>query len=259
MCCRVSHHEEETIPPRLYDGGQQIPRSENQDYLGVTINNKLSWKPHITKIKNKANNTLGMIGRNLHAAPQQVRNQAHEALVGPTLEYATCAWAPHTKLDIQAVEQFQRAADRYVCGDYRRRSSVTVMINKIEWDTQRRTLRDQPMFYKVYHGQVGISPLPPSMLRTTGQGVSTTDYPGKLLALSTLLCSLHTCVECYTQECRYCSHCESISISSATSDQNTLDTSLPVLALRGTFLSVLITRPDPLCQSALVKRTLYFL
>ena len=144
--------------------GQQIPRCENQDYLGVTINHKLSWKPHITKIKNKANRTLGLIRRTLHAAPQQVRKQAYEARVRPTLEYATCAWAPHTKLDIQAVEQVQRAAARYVCGDYRRRSSVTAMINRIEWDTlhTRRTLRDQTMFYKVYHGQVGIS-LPPSI------------------------------------------------------------------------------------------------
>ena len=62
--------------PFLHDylmDGQQIPRCENQDYLGVTINHKLSWKPHITKIKNKANRTLGLIRRTLHAAPQQVR------------------------------------------------------------------------------------------------------------------------------------------------------------------------------------------
>ena len=190
--------------PFLHDylmDGQQIPRCENQDYLGVTINHKLSWKPHITKIKNKANRTLGLIRCTLHAAPQQVRKQAYEALVWPTLEYATCAWAPHTKLDIQAIEQVQRAAARYVCGDYRRRSSVTAMINKIEWDILhiRRTLRDQTMFYKVYHGQVGIS-LPPSMLRTTGQGVSTSSSCGlsqQTVTLSTLLlCLLHSAYPC---------------------------------------------------------------
>ena len=113
--------------------------------------------------------------------------------------------------------------------------------NKIEWDTLhiRRTLRDQTMFYKVYHGQVGIS-LPPSLHLCCGQQdkvsprVQAADYPSKLLTLSTLLLrSLHTRVECSTHECRYCSHCESISISSAASDQNTLDTSLPFLALHG--------------------------
>ena len=81
-----------TKKPFLHDylmDGQQIPRCENQDYLGVTINHKLSWKPHITKIKNKANRTLGLIRRTLHAAPQQVRKQTYEALVRPTLEYTT--------------------------------------------------------------------------------------------------------------------------------------------------------------------------
>ena len=111
--------------------GQQIPRSENQDYLGVTINNKLSWKPHITKTKNKANRTLGLIRRTLHAAPQQVRKQAHEALFRPTLEYATCDWAPHTKLDIQDVEQVQRAAARYYV-EIIAVGQVSIMINKIE-------------------------------------------------------------------------------------------------------------------------------
>ena len=34
-------------------GSQQIPRTDNQDYLGVTINSKLLWPPHINKVQNK--------------------------------------------------------------------------------------------------------------------------------------------------------------------------------------------------------------
>ena len=32
---------------------KKIPRTDNHDYLGVTINSKLSWKPHINKVQNK--------------------------------------------------------------------------------------------------------------------------------------------------------------------------------------------------------------
>ena len=154
--------------------GQQIPRNDNQEYLGATINTKLSWTPHISKVKTKANRMLGLIRRTLHAAPQQVRKQAYEALVRPTQEYATCAWSPHTKTGIQTVEQVQRTAARYVIGDYRRTSSVTAMLKKLEWDTlhTRRILRDMTMFYKVYHGHVGI-PFPSHIQaadkRTRGQ------------------------------------------------------------------------------------------
>ena len=71
--------------------GELVPRTDNQDYLGVTINSKLSWKSHISKVTKKANKTLGLIKRTLHAAPKQVRKAAYEALVRPSLKYATCA------------------------------------------------------------------------------------------------------------------------------------------------------------------------
>ena len=139
--------------------GQEIPRRDKYDYLGVTIDPKLSWKDHISRVCGKANRTLGLVKRTLHAAPQQVRKTAYETLVRPSLEYATCAWLPHTQSAIKKVEQVQLAATRFVCGDYRRRSSVTSMCSTLEWDTleQRRRLRDVTLFYKIKHGLVGIT------------------------------------------------------------------------------------------------------
>ena len=89
-----------------YMDDQQIPRTDNQDYLRITINAKLSWLPHIIKVQKKARKTLGLIKRTLHVA---VRKTAYEVLVRPTLEYASCAWSPHTKTNIQKVEQVQRS------------------------------------------------------------------------------------------------------------------------------------------------------
>ena len=98
--------------------GEKIPRTDNHDYLGVTINSKLSWKPHINKVQNKASRTLGLIKGTLHATSRPVRKTAYEALVRPTLEYATCAWSPYTNVDTQKIERVQRAAARFVVGDY---------------------------------------------------------------------------------------------------------------------------------------------
>ena len=130
-------------------GSQQIPRTDNQDYLGVTINTKLSWQPHINKVQNKASKTLGLLKRTLHAAPPQVRQTAYEVLVRPTLEFATCAWAPHTKTGIQTIERVQRSAARFVTGDYRRTSSVSDMCTNLMWNSlyTRRRIRDATMFF----------------------------------------------------------------------------------------------------------------
>ena len=112
-------------------GSQHIPRTDNQDNLGVTISTKLSWQPHINKVQNKASKTLGLLKRTLHAAPPQVRQTAYEVLVRPKLEFATCAWAPHTKTGIQTIERVQRSAARFVTGDYHITSGVSDMCTNL--------------------------------------------------------------------------------------------------------------------------------
>ena len=51
------------------------------------------------------------------------------------MEYATTAWASHTKKVINKLENVQRSAARFVSNDYRRTSSVTSMIQKVGWQT----------------------------------------------------------------------------------------------------------------------------
>ena len=116
-------------------GSQQIPGTDNQDYLGVTINIKLSWQPLMNKVQNKASKTLGLFQRTLYAAPPQVRQTACEVLVRPTLEFATVAWEPHTKTGIQTIERVQRSAVRFVTSDYRRTSSVSDMCTNLIWNS----------------------------------------------------------------------------------------------------------------------------
>ena len=116
-------------------GSQQIPGTDNQDYLGVAINTKLSWQPLINKVQNKASNTLGFFQRTLYAAPPQVRQTAYEVLVRPTLEFATGDWEPHTKTGIQTIDRVQRSAVRLVTRDYRRTSSVSDMFTNLIWNS----------------------------------------------------------------------------------------------------------------------------
>ena len=129
-------------------GSQQIPRTDNQDYLGVTINTTLSWQPHINKVQNKVSKTLGLLNRTLRAASPQLRQTTYEVLVRPTLETATCAWAPHAKTGIQTIERIQRSSARFLIGDYRRTSRVSDMCTNLMWNSlyTRRRVRDGVFF-----------------------------------------------------------------------------------------------------------------
>ncbi len=130
------------------------------------ISSSLTWKDQSTKVRNKAKHTLGLVKRTLHAADRSVRKTTYEMLVRPPLEYATCAWSPHTQKDKQCRENIQWAAARFVCSDYGKWSSITQMMDQLGWDrlTTRRLCRDATMLYKVVYSKVGI-PLPDFIVR----------------------------------------------------------------------------------------------
>ena len=52
--------------------------------LGVYLQNKLSWTPHIDYITHKSNHLLGLLKRNLKNSP---RIYAYKQLVLPSIEY----------------------------------------------------------------------------------------------------------------------------------------------------------------------------
>ena len=97
-----------------------------QPYLGVTITETLSWKTHITNVKNRANKTLGFIKRNLNSCPEKTKAQAYISLIRPTLEYGCAAWDYHRKFKLDCLEQVQRHAARFAMKTcYREEGCVT--------------------------------------------------------------------------------------------------------------------------------------
>ena len=89
-------------------------------------------------------------------------------LVRPQLEYAACAWNPHTSRNINIIESVQRQAACFVTHQYNRQASVTSMLAELGWDTlqTRRTIPQEEMFYKVHRGLVNIH-MPQDISRTT--------------------------------------------------------------------------------------------
>ena len=58
-------------------------------YLGVNINNKLSWNDHISSMLKKAHSTFGFIQRNVSSCPIDTREMCTKKLVRPLVEYGT--------------------------------------------------------------------------------------------------------------------------------------------------------------------------
>ena len=62
-----------------------------------------------------------------------LRRRKQLPLVRPLLEFSSAAWDPHLAKDVHQFECVQRRAARFVMNDYCRTTSVTSLLNQLEW------------------------------------------------------------------------------------------------------------------------------
>ena len=158
--CQVLHVTRSKTPIRskyfLHD--TELENATASKYLRVTILDDLSWGTHVNNISKKANQTPGFLKWNIKVYKQDLKSTAYKTLVRPQLEYASTVWSPHTATDIQKTESVQRRAARWATRDYRYTSSVTSMLNDLNWRPldQRRIDCRLVMLYKDTYELVAI-------------------------------------------------------------------------------------------------------
>ena len=120
-CCvmHIGHqNEEKTYFMNVKDSDQKHPlaKTEAEKDLGVTVDNKLSFKQHINQVTSKANRNLGIIRRTFDHLPNHTFVLLYKAMVRPILEYGHSVWNPAQKMLIKELEDVQRRATKLVGG-----------------------------------------------------------------------------------------------------------------------------------------------
>ena len=73
-------------------------------YVGLQITNTLDWKLHTKEVCNKAQRVQNVIRRHLWGCNKAVKRTVYKTMVRPILEYASSAWDPSSKQNIQSLE-----------------------------------------------------------------------------------------------------------------------------------------------------------
>ena len=177
--CQVLRVTNKTAPflANYYIHDHRLEVVKSAKYLGVTLDSRLNFNSHVDAISKKANSTRAFFSRNLGASSRKIKEAVYTTFVRPLVEYASAAWDPHTRRNSDRVERVQRGAARYVMGDYSRKSSVTSMLQHLQWPTlqQRRLCSRLSMVYRIRSGLVDIPwneffTASPSISRTRGHG-----------------------------------------------------------------------------------------
>ena len=83
---------------------------ESVRYLGVIIDNNLSWKQHIDHVAIKISRTVGLICKLRHFLPRHALLTIYRSLVTPYLTYGLTAWGQAYKSYLEKLLKLQKRA-----------------------------------------------------------------------------------------------------------------------------------------------------
>ena len=117
----------------------------NTNYLGVTIDSKLTWSNHVTRAVAKANSVQGFLQRSLKYCPPEIKASCFKPLIIPILEYMDALHGfPAPKRHLCHRNGPTKSSKVYF-NDYSSNTSVTSLLNILN----RPTLQNRQINLRV--------------------------------------------------------------------------------------------------------------
>ncbi len=89
----IFHKPKKKIPKlKLMMNNIIIERVSDFDFLGITLNENLSWKTHIDKIANKISRCIGILNRQKHFIPLTSKLHIYSSLILSHINLGILAW-----------------------------------------------------------------------------------------------------------------------------------------------------------------------
>ena len=124
--------------------GTTIPETESVRYLGLTIDQDLSWKTHVSNVRKKAFAAIGCIRRASRYLPVKIRKMLYNSLVLPHLDYCSTVWHSCNQTLSQSVEHSQNYAMRVILNQPPRMRSASLR-DQLHWTTLRQRRHNQTL------------------------------------------------------------------------------------------------------------------
>jgi hypothetical protein len=91
-----------------------LPRVKSTKILGITFDERLSFKEHIENISKKINKRINFMSRLRHILPTDSVNMVYKALVLPLIDYGICVYGHTYKTHLNIIERLQKRAARVI-------------------------------------------------------------------------------------------------------------------------------------------------
>ena len=136
---------------------------KQHSYLGITVDQSMSFIPHINNVTCKATKVLNFI--KLYKCSQHTKSNAYLSLVRPSLQYASSIWDPYYKTHNLTIEKVQRRAARWTLVHDNYDYSIVCLpccrtLTGLLCNISRRQRARLSLFYKSLHSLITLE-IPP--------------------------------------------------------------------------------------------------
>ena len=94
--------------------GSNLNRVAEYNYLGVVMDEGLTWKSHVKYLLSKAEKRIGMLGRTRKNLSMQTADKVYETFILPIIDYCDTAWNCCGAVNSSKLEKLQKRAARIV-------------------------------------------------------------------------------------------------------------------------------------------------
>ena len=124
-------------------------------YLGVVLDDCLSWNKHIEKVFTKISRIIGCIRQIKHNIPQNILIMLYNALILPHIDYGIVIWGRTSKCNIKKIQKLQNKYARLILNaDFS--IPTNVLHTQLNWQTivQRQQYQTYLIMFKLINDLV---------------------------------------------------------------------------------------------------------
>ena len=96
--------------------GEPLQKVSQTKFLGVTIDEKLNFKPHVEDVLKKLSSVSGIIWRSKNSIPRHILKLIYLSLANSYMSYGILAWGRCSLTSIAKVDKAQRRIIKYIYG-----------------------------------------------------------------------------------------------------------------------------------------------
>ena len=108
--CMLFHKRRQLNPIQFSINGRDIDVVSHFNYLGIILDENISWKKHVAMITNKLSKISGVLHRLKYIYPQNILETIYKSLFVPHLNYGLLLWGRN----LDSITKFQKRAIRTI-------------------------------------------------------------------------------------------------------------------------------------------------